>query len=87
MMIVKTVKVSDKAQIAIPLDIREKIGIQKGDELILVQDGQKIMIEPVQRVSDEVRAEFSDLLKLSEKSLKKLWGTKADDVWDQYLEK
>ena len=34
-MAIKTVKVSDKGQIAIPQSIRENMGIEKGDELIL----------------------------------------------------
>ncbi|VVB80811.1 Antidote-toxin recognition MazE, bacterial antitoxin [uncultured archaeon] len=82
--IVKTVKVSDKGQIAIPLEIREETGIGKGDELILVQEGKRILIEPVKKISKQVKDDFSDLLKLSEKSLKKLWDNKADKVWDNY---
>ncbi len=83
-MIVKTVKVSDKGQIAIPLEIREEAGIEKGDELVLVQEGKKILVEPAVKISKRVKDDFSDLLKLSEKSLKKLWDNKADKVWDNY---
>ena len=81
-MIVKTVKVSEKGQIAIPIEIRESTGIQQGDELILVQKGNKILIEPVKRVKKYIEDDFSDLLKLSEKSLMKLWDNKEDEVWD-----
>jgi len=38
---IKTVKVSEKGQIAIPKDIRIDIDIEKGDELIIVQSGNK----------------------------------------------
>jgi len=44
-MIIKTVKVSDKGQIAIPLDIRKINGINKGDNLIIIQEKGKILIE------------------------------------------
>ena len=81
-MIVKTVKVSEKGQIAIPIEIRESTGIQQGDELILVQKGNKILIEPVKRVKKYIEDDFSDLLKLSEKSLMKLWDNQEDEVWD-----
>jgi AbrB family looped-hinge helix DNA binding protein len=84
-MIVKTVKVSDKGQIAIPSEMREETGISQGDELILVQEGKKILIEPVGKVHKQIKNDFSDLLKLSEKSLMNLWDNEADKVWDKYL--
>ncbi len=86
-MIMKTVKVSEKGQIAIPLEIREETGIRQGDELVLVLDGRKILIEPASKVSKDIKDDFSDLLKLSEKSLMDLWDNEADKVWDTYLEK
>ncbi len=86
-MLVKTIKVSDKGQIAIPLEIREEIGINKGDNLVLVQEGKKILLEPVDKVSKKIKEDFSDLIKLSEKSLMKIWDNKSDEVWDTYLKK
>ena len=41
----KTIKLSDKGQIAIPISIREKMGLDKGDELIILQSGDKILLE------------------------------------------
>ena len=84
---VKTVKVSDKGQIAIPLEIREAPGIQQGDELLMVQEGKRILVEADPRVSKHVRDDFSDLLKLSEKSLMGVWDNNEDDIWNKYLKK
>lgn len=81
----KTVRVSEKGQIAIPSDMREHIGIKKGDTLVLIQEGNKILIEPAGRMSKQMGEDFSDLLKLSEKSLLRLWDNKEDEVWDKYL--
>ncbi len=81
-MIAKTVKVSDKGQIAIPTDMREEAGIRRGDELLLVQDGDRILLVRATRVGDSVMNEFSGLLRHSEKVAKRLWSSKADDVWD-----
>ena len=86
-MITKTAKVSQKGQIAIPLDIREKAGIHKGDELIIIQEGKKILLESATNVRKHVKEDFSDLLKLSEKSLMKVWDNKADAAWDKYFRK
>ena len=86
-MIVKTVKVSNKGQISIPLEVRKEIGINKGDELMLIQKGKKILIEAAGNMHKKMEDDFSDLIKLSEKSLSKLWGNKSDEIWNNYLRK
>jgi len=84
-MIVKTVKVSDKGQIAIPQTIREEAGIKKGDELVIFESNGKILIEKSHRVSAKMKDHFKDLMIFSEKSLKDVWGSKQDDIWNSYL--
>lgn len=86
-MTIKTVKVSDKGQIAIPQTIRENMGIEKGDELIMLQIDGKIMLEKSQHIVKEIKDDFKDLLKLSESSLKKVWDNKEDEIWNRYLKK
>ena len=86
-MIVKTVKVSNKGQISIPLEVRKETGINKGDELMLIQKGKKILIEAAGNMHKKMEDDFSDLIKLSEKSLSKLWGNKSDEIWNNYLRK
>jgi AbrB family looped-hinge helix DNA binding protein len=82
---IKTIKVSEKGQIAIPQDIREKIGIEKGDELLLLQVDGKILLEKSEKVSEDIKDDFSDLLKFSEESLREVWDNKQDDIWASYL--
>jgi len=82
MLEVKTVKVSEKGQIAIPADVRESIGIKQGDTLVLIQEEKGILLQKAEQVSKKVKDEFSYLLKHSEDVAKKFWGTKADDIWD-----
>ncbi|MDP2909445.1 MAG: AbrB/MazE/SpoVT family DNA-binding domain-containing protein [Nanoarchaeota archaeon] len=86
-MIVKTVKVSDKGQIAIPQEIRKEAGIKKGEELIIVQDNGTILLEKAQKVATKMKDDFKDLLKFSEQSLKKVWDNKEDNIWNEYLKK
>lgn len=78
-MIVKTVKVSGKGQIAIPLDVRESIKLSKGDELLLIQDGKKIMLEKADKASELLKDEFMPLLKAAEKVLARDWNSKEDE--------
>ena len=79
----KTIKVSQKGQIAIPSDIRKEIGIKKGDELLLVRKGDKILIERASKSSQKFDREFNFMLKHAEKVAKRLWENKEDEVWDK----
>lgn len=79
-MIVRSIKVSEKGQIAIPLDIRKQAGINKGDSLILIQENGKIMLE---KESKKLKDDFSDLLKHSEVVAEELWRNKEDEIWDK----
>jgi len=83
-MILKTVKVSDKGQIAIPQDVREKAGINKGDILIIIQEDNKLLLE---KTSEKMKDDFKDILKLSEHSLKEVWDNEQDNIWNEYLKK
>lgn len=78
-MLVKTIKVSDKGQISIPIEIRELTGIKTGDELIMLQDGSKILIERPEKI---IKEDFKNLLKHSEEVANKLWSNKEDEIWD-----
>jgi len=81
----KIIKVSDKGQIAIPQIFREKLGITKGDDLVLFDIGGKLLIEKQQKVEEKLNEDFKNILKFSEKSLEKIWNNKEDDVWGEYL--
>lgn len=85
--LIKTIKVSEKGQIALPKDVRESAGITVGDSLLLVQKGKCIMLERTQEVEKKIKDDFKDVLKLSERSLKEFWEYPGDDVWDSYYEK
>ena len=73
----KTIKVSQKGQISIPADIR------KGDELLLVRRGDKLLIEKSSKVSRRFANEFAYMLKHAEKVAKRLWENKEDEIWDK----
>jgi AbrB family looped-hinge helix DNA binding protein len=81
----KKIKVSQKGQIVIPADIQRRMGIKKGDELLLISKGKKIVLEKPDRILAQLKDEFKDVEAFSEHSLKKIWFNKKDDVWDQYM--
>lgn len=84
--IVKTIKVSDKGQISIPNSIRQRLGIERGDDLVLFEIQGKILIEKQQKVSEKMKDEFKDILHFSEQSLKEVWGNPEDEIWNSYLD-
>jgi len=75
-MISKIVKVSEKGQIAIPVEIRRSVGIGMGDSLMLMQKGKRILIEKPEMAEED----FSGFL--SEKVMKELWDNEYDEVWN-----
>ena len=81
----KKVKVSDKGQISIPMDVQREIGIKKGDELLLIRKGRKIVLEKPESVLELLEDEFADVETLTESSLSDLWLKKREDVWNRYL--
>ncbi len=84
-MILKTVNVSEKGQIAIPQEIRILLGIKKGDRLVLTTKNKKLLIQKATNLTKQLEDDFDDLMSYSELSLKKLWLNKKDDVWNKYL--
>ncbi len=86
MVIIKTIKVSDKGQISLPLMVREAAGIKRGDELIIVQEDGKILIEKAETLSSKIKDNFDDILKHSENSLREVWDNPDDDIWKSYLQ-
>ena len=72
----KIVKVSDKGQIAIPVDIRNSMDISNGDELFVVMNGETICLKKIKE------DDFKDLLKHSEDVARKLWDNEYDKIWD-----
>ena len=72
----KIIKVTDKGQISIPVEIRKSVGINVGDELIAIRNGETLCLKKIKR------DDFRDLLKHSERVASKLWGNKEDEIWD-----
>ena len=81
-MIIKTVKVSEKGQIAIPIEIRADAEIKIGENLIIIEEKGKIILQKAPKIAAEIKEDFSDLLKHSEKVAEKLWSNKSDEIWD-----
>lgn len=72
----KVVRVSAKGQIAIPVAMRRQIQLEEGDDLLLLSDGKRIVLE---KVSED---RFADLRHHAQLVANKLWDNKEDEVWN-----
>ncbi len=69
-MIINTTKMSSRGQIVIPLDLRK--GINEGDRLVLIREGDEIVI----------RKAINDLALAAEDSFAETWlNEKEDEAW------
>ncbi len=87
MAILQTVRVSEKGQIAIPQNIRKSAGITKGNDLIIIHDNGRILLEKVDEISEKIKDDFKDIFRFNEISLKEVWDNEEDDIWQSYLKK
>lgn len=75
----EVVSVGQKGQIVIPKKLREEFKIDKGTKLLVSEENDRIILKPV--ALDERHL----LMLVSEASLKKIWGNKYDERWDDVL--
>jgi len=82
----KTIKLSEKCQISIPKEIREKLHIKKGDQLILISKENQIIIQKADFLLKGmgIKDESFDTMLASQEVLKKDWDNKYDERWNKY---
>ncbi len=79
---IRVISVSSKGQIVIPEEFRKELNLKKGTHLVMIKEGSTLFLKREKDVKDE----FFDLLKISEKSLEDIWGSEKEDIWNKYLE-
>ncbi|MBM2852452.1 MAG: putative transcription regulator AbrB/SpoV [Candidatus Nitrosotenuis sp.] len=84
---IRTIKVSQKGQVSIPTDIRKTMKIKKGDNLVMIVKGRKIVLEKSENIALLLDGEFRDVKAFTEKTLKKIWLNKHDEKWNKYAKK
>ncbi len=83
--IIKTVTVSEKGQISIPMDIRKQLAVEKGSKLVIILKGKKLLISKADDISQLIEDNFADTARRSEHSLREIWDNEEDNVWNRYL--
>ena len=71
--------VQEKGQVTIPSEIREKLGLKKGDYVAFVETAQGILITPREVVAMEALEKINTVLKEQGISLEELMQTGRDN--------
>ena len=68
--------VSTRGQVVIPGKIRDSLNLKTGTKLIVIQDGDNILLKPIQKPK---MAQFKELINMGDSIRKKL-GLKESDI-------
>jgi AbrB family looped-hinge helix DNA binding protein len=66
---IKTIKLSEKGQIALPQAMRERAGFKPGATVVLLERDGRIFIERADRVADKLEDDFFAWDRLSDEAL------------------
>lgn len=77
-----TVRVSSKGQVVIPKDVRKRHGLERDTDLVLLEEGDALVLRKKTDVEKILRDRFYPFLRASETSLAELWESPDDDVWN-----
>ena len=73
----KTAKITEKGQIAIPKDIRKIEGFKQGDKIAILAFKDRIELRPLRKLDENILLTIA-----SEKVLARDWLTKEEDeIW------
>ena len=82
----KTIKLSEKGQISIPKEIRKGMHLKKGDKLVLMANGEQLIMQKADAVLKKlgIAEESLNNMLASQETLKKDWDNKYDERWNKY---
>ena len=66
---IKTVKLSEKGQIALPQAMRERAGFKPGATVVLMERDGRIFIELAERIANKLEDDFAAWDRLSDEAL------------------
>jgi AbrB family looped-hinge helix DNA binding protein len=71
---IKTATITEKGQICIPQDARDRIGLKRGSKVSMIIYKDRVELRPMKQISDKLYPAL-----ISEDSLSKKWNTREED--------
>jgi antitoxin PrlF len=59
----KLVRVQEKGQVTLPVEVRKRLGLKKGDLVAVVETGEGVLITPQETVATRALTEIGEALK------------------------
>ncbi|HWG91839.1 MAG TPA: AbrB/MazE/SpoVT family DNA-binding domain-containing protein [Candidatus Thermoplasmatota archaeon] len=81
-MLVKTIRLTDKGQITLPVEALRAMNAGKGTEFLLIQEGERMVIVKASAVGKALLEEFGGWEALAAPAFADLWDNDEDEVWD-----
>lgn len=81
-MLVRKVTASAKGQFTIPRDMFRALGAQGPMELVLVQDGDRLVILSAEAAGRKLMDDLAGWQQLSGPAFAAVWDNEADEVWN-----
>lgn len=78
---IELVTISSRGQLVLPKATRKKLGIKKGEKMVLIEKEGKLIISKTTNM-EAMLTKGLETFVLSEKSLAKDWDSEEDNVWD-----
>ena len=82
-MIVRTVRLTSKGQLSLPVDTLRALKIGEGSELLLVQEGDRILLLKAEQVGRREVEDLGGWSTLSAAAFSKVWDNEADEIWNE----
>ncbi|MBI2106071.1 AbrB/MazE/SpoVT family DNA-binding domain-containing protein [Candidatus Woesearchaeota archaeon] len=70
----KTVKITEKGQIALPKEMREKRGFEEGSKIVILTYDDRMEIRSMEKINEKMESAFA-----TEKVLARDWNTEEED--------
>lgn len=81
-MLVKTVALTSKGQMSLPADVLRSLNLRKGAQLLLVQEGDRILLTKASAVGKRLVEDLGGWEALGLGAFQDVWDNDADAVWD-----
>ena len=84
-MYAKSVQITGKGQLVVPMEIRSSMGLEKGSKLIIIQSGEDILLKKPESFEAFVDEKFPGLKAATERVFGKVWEGEEDSLWESYI--
>jgi AbrB family looped-hinge helix DNA binding protein len=84
-MYAKTVQMTGKGQIVVPIEIRKAMGLTKGSKLIIIQNDESISLKRPETLKSLIEEDMPEVRAMTEKVFGEVWEDEPEGLWEEYI--